>query len=293
MNHIQKPLLEIAEYHRSETEAREYVKQLATNLGVANFKTKLAKGDVVSISTSGKPLTVNLRKEVRQTRLGGIPPGLQGLFDNSDHLMPPPISLGASGLNLKIGVTIGSFTASIDGAGIHEPPVGALANDLLFYRHQTVIASAEPDLASLARAYRTYLQVSISLVDAFLGHATFALAEVNPKIVEREHFATVKSTAPFAERVDAWCNLWGHSPADFRRTKCWSDLDKLRQERNRYVHPAAPICSLGIDDIVNVLNRCRDGVGGTLEYFRTIANLDPRLSYIQKVKTAPLVSKAR
>jgi len=25
--------------------------------------------------------------------------------------------------------------------------------------------------------------------------------------------------------------------------------------------------SLGIDEIVNVLNQCRDGVGGTLEYF--------------------------
>lgn len=290
---VHKPLLEIAKYHRCEKDAREYVHGLAKSLGVTNFGTKLAQGKQIVVPTSGKAFSVDPRHEVRQARLEGVPPGLQGLFDNSDRLMPPSISLGTSSKAIKIDVTVGSFTASIDGPGIHEPPVGALADDVLFYRRNAVMASTEPDLVSLARFYRTYLQVCVSLVDAFLGHATFALGERQPAIAASEHFLQVKSTAPFTERLEAWCDLCGHPPATFRATKCWSDLGKLRQERNRYVHPAEPVYSLGIDEIVNVLNCCRDGVGGTLEYFRKIADLDPRLSYIQKVKTAPIITRTR
>lgn len=66
----------------------------------------------------------------------------------------------------------------------------------------------------------------------------------------------------------------------------------LRQERNRYVHPAAPIYTLGIDEIVDVLNRCRDGVGGTLECFREAARLPAELSLPRDVQTA-LLAKAR
>jgi hypothetical protein len=286
------PLLEIAPYHRSEPDAREYVRQLAEKLGVLNFKTKLTLDKSVTIPTSGKPIIVNLRTEVRQARVTGVPPAMQGLIDNSDRLMPPPISLGVSMRgSAKISSTVGSHTSSIDGDGILEPAVGALADDVLFYREQAVTDSAEHRLALIARAYRTYLQVCISLVDAFLGHATFALREKNPKIAASAHFITIQNPAPFEDRVDAWCRLWGHPPETFRQTKSWSDLSKLRTQRNRYVHPAEPIYSLGIDEIVNVLNQCRDGVGGTLEYFRMIAGLDPCLSYIQKVKTAPIIKK--
>jgi hypothetical protein len=133
--------------------------------------------------------------------------------------------------------------------------------------------------------------VAISLVDAFLGHATFSLKQRNPRIATSDHFMIVQSTAPFEARIEAWCRLWDHSPDEFRQTKNWSDLSKSRTQRNRYVHPNEPIYSLGIDEIVSVLNQCRDGVGGTLEYFRRIARLEPNLSYIQKIKTAPTIKK--
>ena len=291
-HNVRKPLLEIAPYHRSEVEARAYVGTLANKLGVVGFKSKLASGKNVTIPTNGKSLSVNLRTEVRQARLTGVPPSMQGLIDNSDRLMPTPISLGVSmGGSATISVTIGSHTSSIAGDGILEPPVGALADDVLYYRKEAVEASAGHQLALIARAYRTYLQVCVSLVDAFLGHATFALGQVDPKIASSEDFQLVRSPASFAARIDGWCRLCNHSPESFRRTNSWSDLSKLRQQRNRYVHPSEPIYSLGVDDIVNVLNQCRDGVGGTLEYFRTAAGLDPNLSYIQKIKTAPIIKK--
>ena len=289
-----KPLLEIAPYHRSEAEAREYVGRLAQRLGVTSFKSKLTSGKSITIPTTGRPMVVNLRTEVRQARVTGIPPAMQGLIDNSDRFMPPAISLGVSaGGKVKISVTIGSHMASIDGDGILEPPASALANDVLYYRREAVAASAEHRLASIARAYRTYLQVCVSLVDAFLGHATFALAAVNPKITDSEDYNVIRSPAAFASRIDAWCRLFKHPPESFRQSKCWSDLSKLRVERNRYVHPAEPVYSLGIDEIVNVLNQCRDGVGGTLECFREMAGLSPYVSYIQQVKTAPIIKKSK
>jgi hypothetical protein len=290
---VRKPLLEIASYHRSEQDARAYVGQLAERFGISNFKTKLTCDTPVTILTTGKPLVANLRAEVRQARVTGVPPVMQGLVDNSDRLMPPAMSLGASmGGTARISIAIGGRTYSLHGDGIHESPVTALADDVLHYRQQLVAASADHSLSLIARAYRTYLQVCISLVDAFLGHARFALGVIDPKIAASDDFRTVQSTAPFVERVDAWCRLWAQPPESFRQTKSWSDLSKLRQERNRYVHPAEPVYSLGIDEIVNVLNQCRDGIGGTLEYFRKIAGFDPCLSYIQKVKTAPIIKKS-
>ena len=50
--------------------------------------------------------------------------------------------------------------------------------------------------------------------------------------------------------------------------------------------------SLGITEVVNILNQCRDGVGGLLEHLRAIAGLDTKLSYIQKMKTAPVIKKS-
>ena len=85
-----KPLLEIAPYHRSERDARDYV--------------------------------------------------------------PPPISIGANSAFTKTSVKIGSFEATIDGAGLHEAPVVALADDLLFYRNQVIELSAGPSLSTIARA---------------------------------------------------------------------------------------------------------------------------------------------
>jgi hypothetical protein len=191
----------------------------------------------------------------------------------------------------RISVTVVSHTATIDGDGILEYPVVALAGDVLYYRQQAVAASSEHQLSLIARAYRTYLQVCISLVDAFLGHATFVLAEINSEITTTEDFRKIQSTAPFDDRIEAWCRLCAHPPESFRQTKNWSDLSKLRQQRNRYVHPAESTYSLGIDEIVNVLNQCRDVVRGTLEYLRNIASLDPYFSYVKKIKTAPLIKK--
>jgi len=289
-----KPLLEIARHHRSEDDAREYVGELAAALGVSNFKTKLTCGKDLTIPTSGRPTIVNPRTEVFQARLTGVAPSMQGLIDSSDRLMPSPISLGASmGGIVKITSTIRGHTTSLDGDGILEPPVGALADDVLFYRRQAVEASTGHNLEVIARAYRTYLQVCISLVDAFLGYATFSLQRADPSKTASEDFKIIKSTAPFEARVDAWSKLCGHSPETFRQTRNWSDLSKLRRERNRYVHPTEPMYVLGVDEIVNVLNQCQEGVGGTLEYFRRIAGLPPWLSYIQKVKTAPTITKSK
>jgi hypothetical protein len=292
-----RPLLEIARYHRSEDDAREYVKGLATFFGVANFGTKLLSGDPISVQTNSTPQSVNLRREVLEARLTGVPRTLQFLFDQSDRLMPPAFDIAVSGnvpgLSIGSSVTMGGFSSSVQGPGIHEPPVGALAADVLFFRNQAVLDSADPDLKSLARSYRTYLQVSISLIDAFLGHATFALAAMTPRVAQSEHYEVIKSPSGMARRIDAWCRLWDHPPATYHQTKCWSDLDKLRQERNRYVHPAEPVYSIGIDEIVNMLNRCRDGVGGSLAYLRKVAGLDPRLSYIEKVLTAPVIARTK
>jgi hypothetical protein len=290
-----KSPLQIAQYHRSEKDARAYVASLKEQFGIKNFGTKLLSDKPVEVPTSDKPMQVNLRREVFTARTRGVPTVLQPLIDNSDPFMPPPMSLGVmgdvSGISFGIHLKIGTFEAKIQGQGIHEAPVTALADDVLYFRRQVVEAAEGHDLPSMARSYRTYLQVCISLVDAFLGHAAFAARQLKSPKVETEAFKTLTGTVRFEDRVSAWCEVCGQSPQTYRSTKARSDLQNLRRERNRYVHPSDPVYTLGVEDIVNVLNLCRDGIGGTLVEFRTMAGLDPRLSYIQKVLTAPVISR--
>lgn len=194
------------------------------------------------------------------------------------------------GLSFNISVKIGTVETAIRGAGIHEAPVTALADDVLHFRRQVAEAAKNQDLPQMARSYRTYLQVCISLVDAFLGHAAFAAKQLKSPRVESEPFKTLAGTVRFENRVTAWCEVCGKSPEAYRTTKAWSDLQTLRRERNRYVHPAEPIYTLSLEEVVKILNLCRDGVGGTLVEFRNKAGLDPRLSYVQKVLTAPMIT---
>lgn len=239
-------------------------------------------------------MQVNLRGEVFTARTYGVPTILQPLIDNSDPFMPPPLSLGVigdvPGISFGINVKIGTFEADIQGQGIHEAPATALAEDVLYFRSQVVEAADRHDLPSMARSYRTYLQVCISLVDAFLGHAAFSARQLKSPKVETEAFKILTGAFRFEDRMTAWCEICERSPQSYRSMRAWSDLQSLRRERNRYVHPTDPIYTLGVAEIVNVLNMCRAGVGGTLVEFRTMAGLDPRLSYIQKVLTAPVIS---
>lgn len=287
--------LQIERYHRSERSARDYVQLLVEQFGILNFKTKLAADKLVTIPTSNRPMQVNLRREVFQTRVTGVPPLIQPLVDASDRLMPPPFSLGmigvVPGMAFAIDVRVGNFEARISGAGIHEAPVVALADDVLHFRRLIVEAATAHDLPQMARCYRTYLQICISLVDAFLGHAAFALKQLGLPKASSTAFRRLTETVRFEDRLDAWCELWGQPSATYKASKSWSDLQVLRRERNRYVHPSEPIYTLGLDDVVMVLNLCRDGVGGTLVHFRKMSGLSPNMSYIQKVLTAPLISR--
>ncbi|WP_072389102.1 hypothetical protein [Hyphomicrobium sp. CS1BSMeth3] len=282
-----RKMLKIAPYHRSEEDAREYVRKLATQFGVTNFGTKVATGKVATLDTSSGILRVDLRNEIQLARETGVPRNLQSLFDNSDPLMPPGFSLGISSKHLKATMTIGSLTQSIDAYGILEPPVDVLASDILHFRKEAVDASGTDSLVAVARAYRTYLQVSISLLDAFLGHATFVMAERKPNLLENKHFEQIRNVGSLEKRIEAWFGLCGKSLPDFGKSKRWSDFQALRRERNRYVHPREPLYSLSMKEAVQILNACREGVGGLLELLRRAAGLDERLGFIQKIKTAP------
>lgn len=286
----------IEPYHRSEKSARDYVQLLVEQFGITNFKTKLCGDKLVSLPTSDLPIKVNLRREVYQARLTGVPPTIQPLVDASDKFMPPPLALGmigdVSGLSFELSVKVGTFEAKISGPGIHEAPVMALAGDVLHFRQQIVEAAAAHDLQQIARSYRTYLQTCISLVDAFLGHAAFAVRQLGSPKASTSAFKKLTETVRFEDRLDAWCELCCQSPQVYKGSKSWSDLQVLRRERNRYVHPSEPIYTLGIDNVVKVLNLCRDGVGGTLVQFRQMGGLDPNVSYIQKVLTAPIISRS-
>ena len=288
--------LKIAPYHRSEKDARAYTAEIADALGINNFKSKLLAGREVTFFCINKTIKFDPRAEVRNSRKTGVPSVIQSIYDQSDKLMPIPLDIGAwtsqPGL-IKLSIKIGIYSVEVDSPGVLEPPIGVLSSDILYYREKAVQAAGNMDIKDLARAYRTYLQVCISLIDAFLGHAAFALKQTASKTTTSPHFEILTSTAPQDKRIEAWHQLFGYDFADFCKTKMWSDLIKIKKERNRYVHPSEPIYAISLSEISDTLNRCRDGIGGTLEHLRKTANLDTKMSYVQKIKTAPIIENTK
>jgi len=289
-------MLKIESYHRSEKEARKYVSDIASGLGIQNFKTKLLCNKSFEISTSDKPLNINAREEIHSCRKTGVPKRLQILFDQSvDRLMPAPFDIGVAGsvkgLAIDISMQIGSYSASVAYPGLLEAPVTALADDIIYFRSQVVEESKNNDLKQMARSYRTYLQVSISFIDAFMGFMAFALKEQKPSILQDANYNKLISRVPFEQRLESWFKIFDGDFQKFCQTKSWNDLKKIRKKRNEYIHSSVPIFTADLGSIVNELNCCRQGVGATVLELRKIAGLETKLSYIQKIITAPKISK--
>ena len=132
----------------------------------------------------------------------------------------------------------------------------------------------------------------MSLIDAFMGQAAFAIKERSTALSNSDAFETIRSASPFHMRFEAWCTLFGYDSRKYWQSKSWSDLKRLRDERNGYVHPTEPVYSVELNSIIENLNSYRDGIGGTLVEMREMAGMDQRMSYIQRVLTAPLISES-
>ena len=80
-----QPALRIERYHRSETNARTYVKELLDQFGVTNFGTKLAASSAITIQTAGGPIQINPRQEVFKARTSK---NVLGPLGNRPPMMP-------------------------------------------------------------------------------------------------------------------------------------------------------------------------------------------------------------
>ena len=142
-----------------------------------------------------------------------------------------------------------------------------------------------------ARAYRGYLQASISLIDCFLFRYAYF---VRDKIGDLDQYANMKvlgSRSGLEKRVEAWFQTFAfHEIKNYKETAEWAQFQELRNQRNRFVHPSEPVAGYAMRDIGRYLNYCNRGIGGLLAQFRNYTGFTENLGFIQKLKTAPEVS---
>jgi hypothetical protein len=287
-------MLEIAKFHCGKEKATNYVNYLAKSLGIPIPQGKRYQDDI-HVQFGGKPFSCNLGKAVVETQNCGAPDSIHFLLDSKDRYLQPIIYMAIAnmpkGLKANLSATLGAYNISIPAPGIIESPEQSLADDILYYRKQTCLNSGEDNLRNCTRFYRGYLQACISLVDCFLFRYTSFVKEKIGDLSEYSNTHVLGSVSGIEKRIEAWFQTFAYHKIDiYKNTGEWSQFQELRAERNKFIHPFEPATIYSFKDMSNKLNYCRKGIGGLLENFRLYSECNPKIGFIQKVKSAPIVS---
>jgi hypothetical protein len=278
--------------HLGNSRADRYFSALCTDLGLS-YKGK-PYDQVFEIRTTDGQSQILGKDEIAHIRLHGRGKQLQHLLDNRDRYLNSIISMGVlhsiKGVNAKITVNYGSFSASVDN-GLIESPELSLADDIVIYRKEAVTQLNNKNLAGFARAYRAALHSSVSLIDCVLHRYHFHIFEMLPDANEiYENVATLGSRASVESRLDAWILTFAtHKQDGFKKSKNLNDFWALKKARNKVTHPDLPSSIYDLKEVVRVLNLIPTGIGGMLADLRKHSDQTENIGFIQHIKSAPII----
>ena len=285
--------LEIAKYHRSARDADVYTKRV---FKLWRKKLREHHGPNIEPFGGGEAAKKAIREGIQSARISGVPENIQRAFEHYEPTFFHVLRMGAqtdvSGVNLKMNYKMDRYDVKVEQPFLFGASVDFFADDILYYRAKAVESVNEFEFESAARNYRSYLNACLSLMEAFISRNIEVLEKYMPRENWDEKSEIVSSRKPIADRIDAWFGLVSDEELQkVKSGKYWSQFDELRQERNRYVHPSEQVIAFAPLKKIKYLNYCRDGIGGLLGKMRTSFGDHPNLGFIQRVKTAPLISK--
>ncbi|MGH9199409.1 MAG: hypothetical protein ACRD1T_27225, partial [Acidimicrobiia bacterium] len=208
---------------------------------------------------------------------------LQSLLEAADPFFPwlPDMATTSKAIALKLDAV--GVTSSVQGPGRVALVEDELGEDVLFHRHAVVEESGQPDLRASVRAFRAYIQSSLSVVEAFLNrHARVLRAHGRPEDAFRLEQISLDT------RFEAWEELFARGKPIDRAGAEWSQFSEIRRERNRVVHALEPLVGYSLTDMSRLLNYVRRGVGGLLSTMRSAQRL-PSLYIIDSLQSAPKI----
>ncbi len=249
----------------------------------------------LTLSIGNKDVLVNFPEEIEHTQRNGRAKTLQVICDAKDRYLnsPPSIGIinGVVGIRVNLKTQYGQHTTNVEFPGCIVSPEISFADDISYYRHETVKAFNCGDLSGFSRAYRGYLQSSISLVDCFLHRYTFHLKTMIPSTSKYNNTATLDSRSPIEDRLDAWMVTFATDSGDkFKNSKHRSKFIELKDQRNAMAHPTLPTIGYDAKEVVRYLNYAQEGVGGLLAELRKYSRETEYIGFIQQVKNQAKVS---
>jgi len=233
------------------------------------------------------PISVSFRELVDEARRTGIAGRLQEHLDKCD-----PIFGGAfadvciPNHQMKCSREYAGWRKEVQGPCRTSCVERDLTEDILYYRREACERSDEYDFRVTARAFRSYLSVCVSLLDAF----------INRHILLAQHdgfsspeFDRLKVETNLEEKVRLWWAVCSEDdPASFFQSAAWNHLQQLRTKRNEILHAVEPISIYSLKEIGLYLNLVRTGIGELLLQLRR-AHQKPTLGFIERLRTAPKV----
>ncbi|MBL0493029.1 hypothetical protein [Aeromonas veronii] len=274
--------------------AEKYVIQIWKELNLPKINKKYLYSEIIINQKLADAFIIDLKGEIDCVRKNGKANVLQQMLDQNDRFLSSPISIAImgddTGVQIDLGAKYVSHSENLKVPGGIESPEISFADDITHYRKEAYKAILSDDFSSLTRAYRSYLQCAVSLVDCFLHKYTFHVNELVSNSKEFINLVTLNSQAPLEDRLDAWVTTFAaHKHKEFKSSKYRSKFIELKSKRNGIVHPTNPMYSYNVKDMVKFLNYAPDAIGGLLGQLRGFAETTDKIGFIQQMKSEPLI----
>lgn len=274
--------------------AEKYVLQVWRDLNLPKIQKKHLYREVKVSQQQADPFTIDLKSEIECVRKNGKAKALQQMLDLNDRFLSSPISIAImgdeTGMKFDLGSQYANYSESVKFPGGIESPEISFADDITHYRKEAYKAILANDFSGLTRAYRSYLQCAVSLVDCFLHKYTFHVNTLVSNSSEYTNIVTLNSQAPLEDRLDAWVTTFAaHKQKEFKSSKYRSKFIELKGKRNGIVHPTYPMYSYSVKEMVKFLNYAPDAIGGLLAQLRSFAETTENIGFIQQMKSEPLI----
>lgn len=284
----------LLEIRVGKEKAEKYVLQVWRELSLPKIPKRYLYREVRINQQKADSLVIDLKGEIESVRRNGKAKVLQQMLDQKDRFLSSPVSIAIigddTGIQCDINSMYANYSENVKSPGGIESPEVSFADDITHYRKEAFQAIISNDFSGLTRAYRSYLQCAVSLVDCFLHKYTFHVNEMVSNPTAYTNIATLNSRAALEERLDAWVTTFAaHKQMEFKSSKYRSKFIELKNKRNGIVHPTHPMYSYSVKEMVKFLNYAPDAIGGLLGQLRCFAETTDKIGFIQQMKSEPLI----
>jgi hypothetical protein len=281
-----RPFLAINEYHLSRDKARAKIVEEMARLVKPPIRRIDWRHGSLSLALCEETKSIPFAELERETRLTGVVAPIQRVLDQRDSVFGGTFESATPNWQIKIKTEYAGWKEEVSGPCRIGLVVNDLMEDILHYRREACLASADYTFRTLGRHFRAYLAACMSLVDAFINrHILLATHEG----FDSPAFTQLKASRGMEERIDGWLQICSEkSLQDIAHMKEWCHFQELRQTRNALLHATSPFSIYSVKEIGSRLNHVRTGVGDLLFLLRSIQH-KPSLMFIDRLRTAPEV----